>query len=69
VDNWSGTGGLGEEDRYDFSYSPKQKTWVLLRIVKTVQTGEPEDATAKPVISTKKDFGLVKFSDFARGVE
>jgi hypothetical protein len=69
VDNWSGTGGLGEEDRYDFSYSPKQKTWVLLRIVKTVQTGEPEDATAKPVISTKKDFGLVKFSDFVRGVE
>jgi hypothetical protein len=37
--------------------------------VKTVQTGEPEDATAKPVISTKKDFGLVKFSDFVRGVE
>jgi hypothetical protein len=66
VDNWSGAGGLGAGFRYDFNYSPEKKTWVLLRIVKTVQTGKPEDATAKPAIRTKKDFGLIKFSDFVR---
>jgi hypothetical protein len=66
VDNWSGAGGLGEGFRYDFIYSPEQKTWVLSRIVKTVQTGQPEDAIAKPSIRTRKDFGLINFGDFVR---
>jgi hypothetical protein len=66
VDNWSGAGGLGEGLRYDFIYSPEQKTWVLSRIVKTVQTGQPEDAIAKPSIRTRKDFGLINFGDFVR---
>jgi len=64
VDNWSGAGGLGGGDRYDFKYSPKLKTWILVRIVTTMQTGQPEDATAKPTIRTAKDFGLVEFNDF-----
>jgi hypothetical protein len=64
VDNWSGSGGLGGGDRYDFQYSRKLKTWILVRTVTTMQTGQPEDATAKPTIRTVKDFGLVKFDDF-----
>ena len=64
VDNWSGSGGLGGGDRYDFQYSPNLKTWILVRTVTTMQTGQPEDATAKPTIRTIKDFGLVKFDDF-----
>ena len=64
VDNWSGAGGLGGGDRYDFEYSPKLKTWILVRIVTTMQTGQPEDTTAKPTIRTAKDFGLVEFNNF-----
>jgi len=40
VDNWSGAGGLGEGERYDFQYSPKLKTWILVRTVKTVVSTE-----------------------------
>ncbi len=65
VDNWSGGGGLGEGHRYDFQYSPKLKTWLLVRTLRDIETGQPEDATASPIIRTTKDFGTVEFKDFA----
>lgn len=64
VDNWSGAGGLGEGARYDFQYSSKLKTWLLVRTVKYIETGQPADVTARPIIRTEKDFGTVEFKDF-----